>query len=462
MTFTSIIFFKFLLSVLILYWLIPIKIIQNTLLLLSSYYFYGYIHPWFCLLIITSTVVDYTCGIGIEKFNKHKKYFLYISLISNLGLLITFKYLNFFIENFRYLFLNLGLEINLESLNIILPVGISFYTFQTLSYTIDLYRGKIKTNKNFIDFSLYVSFFPQLVAGPIERATHFLPQVQAKKVFCKDRFFSSFPLILKGFLKKLVIADNLAVYVDKIYMIDQPNPLLLAIGTFAFAFQIYSDFSAYTDIARGVARLFGYELIKNFNSPYLALNPSDFWNRWHKSLSSWVRDYLYIPLGGSRVKKLHYLGILLTSMGLSGLWHGAAWNYILWGFYHAIILYVYHIIGITGKWEAKNIYIKFFSWGVMFSLTLFGWALFRCPSIAWLTSNIFTGSNYKFDHTVFITSVYILISVLLLISPFALLLIEKYFIKKIWFLKGIFYTIYLSLIFLFSAPERVDFIYFQF
>ncbi|MCI5145541.1 MAG: MBOAT family protein [Candidatus Electrothrix sp. AR3] len=319
MIFTSFTYLLFFLIVFTVYWGLQKRKLQNFLLLIVSYIFYGWITPWFCLLIAASTLIDYFCGLKMVAFPEHKKKFLALSLLANLGMLGVFKYFNFFYTNLGALLTKLGLEYHPDVLQLALPVGISFYTFQTLSYSIDIYRGQLAPRKNFIDFALFVSFFPQLVAGPIERAKSFLPQVEQARVWSWKSFDRAWPLILTGFFKKLVIADNIAFYADKVFMLQSPSPLLLAAGTFAFSIQIYADFSGYTDIARGTARLFGFELMRNFHFPYFALSPSDFWQRWHISLSSWIRDYIYIPLGGSRQKKKkHYAIVIMLTMSLCG------------------------------------------------------------------------------------------------------------------------------------------------
>lgn len=270
---------------------------QNILLLVSSFIFYGYVTPWFCLLLASSIIVDFYCGKAIYVKANRKKYLL-ISIAFNLSLLAVFKYCNFFIENFIELFNLFEINPSISVLNIVLPVGISFYTFQTLSYTIDIYRGKLKPIDDFISFAVFVSLFPQLVAGPIERASNMLPQLLATRKISPADVSRGVYLIIRGYVKKLVVADNVAIYVDKIFLLENANPLMIAVGSVGFGIQIYADFSAYTDIARGLARLLGIRLMENFKSPYLAWSPSEFWRRWHISLSSWIRDYLYIPLCG--------------------------------------------------------------------------------------------------------------------------------------------------------------------
>lgn len=385
MEFTSWIYTLFLGLVVTSYWLLRDSRFQNPLLLLASYVFYGWVHPWFCTLIAASTVLDYQCGLGMERTPKRKKLFLTLSLLGNLGLLATFKYFNFFLENVQAL----GLGSEWRGLSLVLPVGISFYTFQTLSYSIDCYRGEMRPCRNFVDFALFVSFFPQLVAGPIERATRLIPQLQAERRWNSDYLRAAASLFLIGYFKKLVVADNVCVWVDRVFLLQQPSPWLLFVGSLGFAIQIYADFSAYTDIARGSAKLLGIDLMENFRSPFMAISPSDFWRRWHISFSSWIRDYLYIPLGGSRVDGLWKAGwVLLVSMGLSGLWHGAAWHFVAWGVYHAAILFIYRALGFSAKWDPSG-WRRVLAWASFQTLSILGWSLFRCQSLGWLMKAFF-------------------------------------------------------------------------
>jgi len=462
MIFTSFDYIIFLLSVFTLYWVVPVRSFQNSILLIGSYFFYGYVHPWFCFLIATSTIVDYFCGRRIRESEKHKKFFLVLSLVTNLGMLGFFKYFNFFTDNVYFLLNSLGLSVSPLMLEILLPVGISFYTFQTLSYTIDIYRGEIEPHESFIDFALFVAFFPQLVAGPIERAKRFLPQIAASRTWCFERFCAAFPLLIFGFFKKLVVADNMAIYVDKVYMLQQPTKLVLLAGTLAFALQILADFSAYTDIARGSARLLGFELTKNFNAPYLAISPSDFWRRWHISFSSWIRDYLYIPLGGSRVNRFGtFMLVALTSMGLSGLWHGAAWNFVTWGIYHAILLIAYHALGLGGRWQPKNFALLLISWCLMFVFTILGWGIFRTTSLSWLI-DVVLRAPIGLSVEKLVPAFVIFASVCLYAAPLlAHYLVEK-FAPSVTFLKVIAYSAILMGIVVFGSDGGQDFIYFQF
>lgn len=343
MLFNSIEFFIFLPIVFILYWFVFNKHlkIQNILLLLASYVFYGWWDVRFLILILLSTVLDYYVGIKISKTedSKHSKHWLWLSMGFNLGILGFFKYFNFFIDSWINAFNSIGIEMDHFSLNIILPVGISFYTFQTMSYSLDIHKRRLKPTTNFVAFATFVSFFPQLVAGPIERASNLLPQFLKKRKFDFILAADGLRQILWGLFKKVVIADNCAPFVNEIFgnYSDQTSGTLV-LGVIIFAFQIYADFSGYTDIAIGVARLFGFDFKRNFNFPYFSKNISEFWKRWHISLSSWLNDYLFTPLAIEfrNYKKSGIFAALFITFLLSGLWHGAGWNYVVWGGLHGL------------------------------------------------------------------------------------------------------------------------------
>ncbi len=337
MIFHSLDFVAFFLIVTAIYWVLPHRG-QNLLLLVSSYVFYGYVHPWFLVLIGASTIVDYYAARGMQAWPERRRLLLWLSIGSNLGMLAFFKYFNFFVDNVHAVLTAAGWQTNPVLLRVLLPVGISFYTFQTLSYTIDVYRREMPARASLLDFAVFVSMFPQLVAGPIVRASYLLPQVEARRRFSWNAARTGLLKICWGFFKKLVVADNVGVVANKVFALSDPTFPILWAGVFAFAIQIYADFSAYTDIARGTARWLGYELPENFDHPYFARSPSDFWRRWHISLSTWFRDYVYVPLGGSRGGELKWARNILATFLLSGLWHGASWNYVLWGLYHGLLL----------------------------------------------------------------------------------------------------------------------------
>lgn len=401
MLFNSLDFLIFFPIVVGLYFLIPHKY-RWVLLLLSSYYFYMVWNPKYIVLIILSTFIDYFCSIcmGKCKEKSHRKKYLYISLFSNLGLLFLFKYFNFLNGSLRTVFTHFNLNYCVPNFKLLLPMGISFYTFQTLSYTIDVYRGNIKPEKHFGIFALYVSFFPQLVAGPIERSERLLPQFNEKHTFNYRRVTDGLKRMAWGFFKKVVIADRLAILVNTVY--NNPTNykgISLVVATIFFAFQIFCDFSGYSDIAIGSAQVMGFELMENFNRPYFSKSISEFWKRWHISLSTWFRDYLYIPLGGNRVKvSRHYFNLFFTFL-VSGLWHGANWTFVTWGALHG----VYLILGILFKPIKEMIakvtridkvpflhkMIKIF---ITFNLVVFAWIFFRANNMhdaIYIVNNLF-------------------------------------------------------------------------
>ena len=320
---------------------------QNYLLLIASYIFYGAWDWRFLSLILFSTVLDYFCGLKIEEnqSNNTKKRFLILSLVGNLGLLFFFKYFNFFTDSFIHLLHILGVKANYQVINIVLPVGISFYTFQTLSYTIDIYRREIKPTKKFSDFALFVAFFPQLVAGPIERAKHLLPQIAKPRIVNKVWICEGAYLIFWGLFQKVFIANNLARLVDPVFAQARPDGgWALIIAVYAFTFQLFCDFAAYSNIARGLGRLMGFDIMINFFSPFFVTNVQEFWKRWHISLSTWFKDYVYIPLGGSRVSFKRWLTNIMIVFLLSGIWHGAAWTFVLFGLYYGGLFCLYVVI----------------------------------------------------------------------------------------------------------------------
>lgn len=378
MIFHSLDFAVFFIVTCAVYWVLPHRW-QNVFLVAAGCVFYGYVHPWFLLPLVFSATIDYLAAMQMERRPAGKRAFLLASLISNLGLLGFFKYFNFFIDNVDAAASALGLDFSRPALQIILPVGISFYTFQALSYTIDVYRGRIPARRSYLTVATFVTFFPPLVAGPIERASHLMPQIERPRRFEPELARDAIFLILWGYFKKLVIADNLGVIVSKVFSIREPGFEMLWAGVFAFAIQIYADFSAYSDIARGVARWFGFELIRNFDHPYLARGPADFWRRWHISLSSWFRDYVYIPLGGSRSGPARRAFNLIATFLLSGLWHGASWNYVLWGLYHGVLVAASRAIDpITPRTPSRfHAALAPLQIAGTFALVTFGWLLFR-------------------------------------------------------------------------------------
>jgi alginate O-acetyltransferase complex protein AlgI len=376
---------------LLVYFLLPHRA-QNAFLVAASCVFYASWDWRFLFPLLFTTSLDFWISRRLESLSASgaplaiRKRYLIVSIAANLGLLGFFKYFNFFAESFAALLSAFGLDVRISTLEIVLPLAISFYTFQALSYTIDVYRGELHATKSFWDFFLAVLYFPHLVAGPIQRASFLLPQITSPRKFDSVRAFDGLHLVLWGFFKKVCIADNLAPIADRIFGLPSPTGGETLVGVLAFTFQIYCDFSGYTDIARGIAKIMGFEFTLNFNLPYFATSPADFWRRWHISLSSWLRDYLYKPLGGSRGgTRLTYRNLMITML-LGGLWHGAAWNFVLWGLYHGAILVAHRAarsrledVGrafrrAPGTWLGLRI-------ACMFLLTCYGWLLFRATSL---------------------------------------------------------------------------------
>lgn len=387
MLFNSFTFWVFFACVLLLYAVLRHRG-QNIMLLIASYIFYGSWDWRFLTLIWLSTAVDFSAGLIIDSSlsASRRRAMLALSLCFNLGLLGFFKYYDFFAVQLNTLLNFVGIEDSLPILNILLPVGISFYTFQSISYTIDVYRGEIKPTRNLLDFALYVCFFPQLVAGPIERYTQLMPQVANPRRVTRDGWTEGLYHIMVGLFKKIVIADNLASFAQAIFAtpVEQLSGFECLIGTYAFAMQVYGDFSGYSSIAQGVAKLMGFELMYNFRMPYFAATPSDFWHRWHISLSLWLRDYLYIPLGGNRLGNHRTYYNLMITMVLGGLWHGAAWTYIWWGIFHGALLCAYRPfeqqlrpLFSTQRWGLSRIILMV----VMFHFVCIGWIFFRAINV---------------------------------------------------------------------------------
>lgn len=476
MLFNSIDFAVFLPIVFALYWFVCNKSIklQNTLVLIASYVFYGWWDWRFLSLILFSTLVDYCIGLAIHSSTeqKRKKILLSISLLINLGFLGFFKYYNFFVESFIDAFSFFGSEIKPNTLHIILPVGISFYTFQTLSYTIDVYRGKLKPTKDIVAFGAFVSFFPQLVAGPIERATKLLPQFYKKRTFDYNLAVIGMRQILWGLFKKIVIADNCAQYANEIFNdYGSQSGSTLFLGALFFTFQIYGDFSGYSDIAIGVSRLFGFDLIKNFAFPYFSRDIAEFWRRWHISLSTWFRDYLYIPLGGSKgstSKKIRNVFIIFL---VSGFWHGANWTFVVWGGLNALYFLPImlrdknrkhmEVVAVQSLLPSIKETIQMLS---TFIMTVFAWIFFRSDNIAsaidYITilcsKSLLSMPDIKSKSILLLIIFFIVIEWLGRRNEFA---IEKMQVQQP--LRWVFYFFIILLIVFYNGNEQ-EFIYFQF
>ena len=466
MSFNSSEFFLFLPIVLVLYTAIfRREHLRDLLLLCASYIFYMSWNWRYAGLILLSTIIDYIVGIWLDrkKDPRTRKLLLLTSLSINLGLLGIFKYFNFFVdlgENITSVF---GIDISFLQHELLLPVGISFYTFQTLSYTIDLYRRQISHEPNFVKYAVYVSFFPQLVAGPIVRARDFLPQLGKMPNVTEDNFKSGLFLIFQGLFKKIIIADLLAAFaIDEVFA--NPGKFSswdLLCGLYAYAFQIYNDFSGYSDIAIGVGQMLGFKIPQNFNRPYLSQNVREFWSRWHITLSTWLTDYLYIPLGGNRVKPSRLKVNLMITMVLGGLWHGAALNFVIWGTYHGILLVLSRAIGTSG--QSKSLFNKVCRQFFCFQLVAFGWLFFRVSTIDILEDylrGLLTLSGGTKLHFLFYFVLLIAVATHTISSRFLSNLKQSFLVQPVP-IQAFCYTI-LLLTFGGAALGSPQFIYFQF
>lgn len=394
MLFDTPVYFVFLTIVVVCYWRLQRRG-QNILLLGASYLFYGWWDWRFLGLILLSTLVDYFCAHLIDQSDSpaRRRTALMVSIMLNLGFLGFFKYFNFFIDSFAGLMDTLGIPVSDTTLQILLPPGISFYTFQAVAYIVDVYHRRLKPADSLVDYALFISLFPHLIAGPIQRPSHLLPQVQAVRVYDKERVYDGLQLIAMGLFRKVVIADNCALLADAAFSgrLGEPNLAVLAIGTYAFAWQIYGDFSGYSDIARGSAQLMGFHFMVNFRQPYLATSLQDFWRRWHISLSTWLRDYLYIPLGGNRHGEARTYRNLMTTMLLGGLWHGANWTFVIWGGIHGLGLSIERFVRRMFGGEQQSAEVTTESQGgvvsvwlnriLIFHLVCLSWIFFRASSV---------------------------------------------------------------------------------
>jgi alginate O-acetyltransferase complex protein AlgI len=441
---------------------------QNWLLLVASYYFYAAWDYRFLALLAASTLVDYSCGLLLGRMTdqRRRRIVMWISIGFNLTMLGFFKYFNFFADNLQALFAAIGWQLDFVTVRVLLPIGISFYTFVTMSYVIDVYRREIEPTRNLVDFAVFVAYFPHLVAGPILRATTLLPQISHPRRISRTQIRDGLWLIAWGFFQKIFVADNLAPLSSRVFAPDAHlGGINVLLGTYAFAFQIYGDFAGYSNIARGTSKLMGIELIENFRFPYLVVTPQAFWRHWHISLSTWLRDYLFIPLGGSRGTAWQTRRNLLVTMLLGGLWHGAAWTFILWGLYQALLLIVYRplergVESLRGPSRAV-------AWLVMFHLTCYGWLIFRASSLrklGELTRSLF------FDFapsTIDVTG--LLVPLLLYTTPLLVVHLVEARADDVLVVPRlrtvVRYSIYVAtlyLIFLFGNFGGSDFIYFQF
>lgn len=465
MAFTSYDFLIFFLIVFVLYWTVRERRWQNLILLAASYYFYGSIQVWYAILLGASTLADYGLARGMASQAERRRVYLWFSILLNLGVLAFFKYYDFFADDVFAFLSSLGFRSDLFLIRILLPAGLSFFTLKKLGYMLDAARGTLKPTHSFIDFALYVSFFTQIVAGPIDRPQNLLPQIETARTWKVENLIQAFPLLLMGFFKKLVIANSIQILVNRVFGFAQPSGLLLLSGALGYTLQILADFSAYTDLSRGFSFLLGFNTVENFRQPYLSLTPTDFWNRWHISLSTWLRDYVFFPIRRIvlRYKLNEKLAMSippLVTMFVSGLWHGAGLNFVVWGLYYGILIAAYQLAGIRGDWKPAAKLQTFFAWLLMFAFIVFGWMIFRAPSLGWLM-NVFLHTPFLPGQSEFILALITVTAAIGYATPLLMdHLIERY-AAKTW-LQAAFYAIAAAGIVIYINSTSSDFIYFQF
>ncbi|MBU0606396.1 MAG: MBOAT family protein [Armatimonadetes bacterium] len=469
MSFVQIEFLWFFALVLGLYWALRNRRLQSVLLLVASATFYGWIHPWFLILLYASALLDFTMGHAMRRFPDKKKLFLVISMCGNLGMLGYFKYFDFFIENVVAIFGTLGVHTNLSTLGIFLPVGISFYTFQTMSYTIDVYRGELEPRRDLLDYLVFVSFFPQLVAGPVERAINLLPQIERPRSFRFANLRDGFALAMWGAFKKMVVADTIAPYVDKVFIHTDPSAAMIWAATLGFTVQVMADFSGYTDIARGTARMMGFELMENFKFSLWSASPSEFWARQHISFSTWIRDYLYIPLGGSRGGFWRMTRATFIAMVLSAVWHGASWTFVIWGLFWATLLTSYRVITRPiprpirkdRRWRVITV-------PIMFTFIVIQFIIFRETHIHrllhYFTLGPLGGSHEQWVAATVMFAMALALGAFLMIGSLAQMFVIPRLRQSGWYLPALttMCTVCGIAMYIFQRTTTNDFIYFQF
>jgi len=470
--FTSYDFLLFFLVVFALYWLARGRGWQNLILLAASYVFYGWIYPWHVIVLAASTLSDYFLA---RRMARHRSFaalrmtriLFAFSLILNIGLLLFVKYYYSLNVSLAGFLTASGLEGDFLLARIVLPLGLSFYVLKKMAYMIDVSRGTLAPTADLTAFALYVSFFPQVIAGPIDRAQKILPQLEQTRVWSSDHFHSAWPLLVMGLFKKLVIAESVHVIVDQIFQQEDPTQLLVLVGVLGFTLQILADFSAYTDLSRGISFLLGIETSENFAAPYLSLTPGDFWNRWHMTFSFWLRDYIFFPLRRLLLKRrsLPQAVVIIVppvvTMFISGLWHGTGWTFIVWGLYYGVLIAVYRLAGVRADFAAARPWQRFAAWLVMFNLIAFGWLIFRAPSLGWLGHVLF-----EMPFTRSAQNVAASLITLLMVAFYSVPLLLKWRLDQLkgpsLTLQASYYALATLAAVVFFNSSSPDFIYFQF
>ena len=468
MNFTAYEFLVFFLIVLAVYWLLRRQAWQNLFLLAASYVFYGWAHPWYAIMLGLSTLGDYGIALAIaSRKSPRKNAWLAASFVLNLGVLGFFKYYNFFASDVAGSLNALGLQADAILVKIILPAGLSFFTLKKLGYVLDVWKGQLEPTKNLVSFGLFVSFFPQINAGPIDRAQKLLPQIDAPRVWKAENFYKAWPLLVMGMFKKFVIANGVSATVSRIFHVTNPTGELALAGTLGFALQVLADFTAYTDISRGISFLLGFETSENFRSPYLSLTPTDFWNRWHITLSFWLRDYLFFPLRRALLRRkdvlpdwlIQSLPPLITML-VSGIWHGAGWTFVAWGAWFGVLIVIYQLLGFRGDYNPSNPLKRLLAWAVMFSFVLFAWMLFAAPSLEWVGkafTTSFLGTIQEQAVALLMFSLTAVYSVPMIVK----MLLDRY-VKSDSIVHALFFATATIVMIFYINSASPDFVYFQF
>lgn len=464
MTFIGYEFTIFFFIVFVLHWLFPNRRWQNVLLLLASLVFYGWLSAWHSVILFGSILADYFLALGMARWKSKAALLMWLGIILNLALLASVKYYFLYREALGVWASQLAHDGGIRVAFILLPLGVSFYVLKKIGYLVDVRRGAMQPAGDFVAFAAYVSFFPQVFSGPMDRPQAFLKQLETPRIWEAGHFYNAWALLLMGLFKKIVIANTVKVFVDQIFLMKEPSKAFLIVGGLGFTLQILADFSSYTDLSRGFAFLLGLKTTENFNKPYLALTPNDFWNRWHISFSSWLRDYIFFPLRRSLLRMKKLPGIVsqivppLAAMLVSGLWHGAGSTFIVWGLYYGVLIVVYQLLGIRGDSGSIK---RFFSWLVMFVFIVLGWILFRSASLPWFW-NALTAAPFSRGSNELIASFVLLV----MISFYAALLYAKHLLDVLAperiTLHAVYHAFALALTIVYMNSSSPDFIYFQF
>lgn len=468
MSFTSYHFLIFFPLFFVAYWLLPDRRWRNLLLVAGSYLVYAWVWTWHAVFLFLFTLADYFIALGMERWKAKSQLWAWLGVTLNLGILAGFKYYFFFNVALGDWLNQTGMNGDVFLMRIALPLGLSFYILKKISYLLDVYRGTFKPTRDFIAYAAYVSFFPQIFSGPIDRPQKLLTQLYENRAWKIENLHNAWTLLVMGFFKKIVVANSVTVIVDQIYDIDQPSKLLLLLAALGYALQILADFSSYTDISRGLAYLLGLQTTENFNRPYLALTPTEFWNRWHITLSAWLRDYVFFPVRRALVKRKDVIPDILiqsipplVTMLVSGVWHGVGGRYVIWGAYYGVLIVGYQLAGIRGDWKPDGKIKTFFAWLTMFAFTVIGMTLFHTESLAWLWQTVAYEPLYH--DAAELTSAFILAGMLAFYAaPLIFKLLLDIYLPGQTTLHALYYVAATWMIAIYINSSSPDFIYFQF